>query len=125
MKLSYDTTKFNIDSSHEVLILENSRSWRIEMQMRRNEDQSYTLVALSGISSKPAELSKLQGPYQTRQQASAARNAIAIELLNKDFKALDNEHSIWSLQAQKAIQKVRQQRSENQVNYDFHPDDVL
>ncbi len=125
MKLSYKTPSLTIDTRQQVLILKNSRNWRIEMQLRRNEDQSYTLVAMSGIGSKPAELSKLQGPYQTKQQASAARSAIAVQLLEKNFEVLNNEHSIWSLQAQKAIQKVRLQRQQSQGDFDFHPDDVL
>jgi len=125
MKLSYKTPSLKIDTNQNVLILENSRNWRIEIQLRRNEDQSYTLVAMSGIGGKPAELSKLQGPYQTRPQASAARSAIAVQLLEKDFVVLNNDHSIWSLQAQKAIQKVRLLRQQNQGDFDFHPDDVL
>lgn len=125
MKLNYDSSSLALDSTLKVLILENTRGWRIEIQLRANEDSSFTLVAMSGIHSKPAELSKLQGPYESRQQACAARRAIAIQLLDKGFKAMEHEHSIWNLQAQKAIQKVREQRKLNRGNYDFHPDDVL
>ncbi|MAZ88725.1 MAG: hypothetical protein CL693_13885 [Cellvibrionaceae bacterium] len=95
------------------------------MQLKRNEDETYTLIAMSGVSSQPAELSKLQGPYQTFQQGIAARSAIAEQLIRKDFSVLKDQHSIWTLQAQKAIQTVRRQRIDNQGNYDFHPDDVL
>lgn len=125
MKLNYGSSKLAHDLDLDVLILENARGWRIEMHLRRNEDESFTLVAMSGIRDKPAELSKLQGPYENRQQACAARRAIAIQLLEKGFAAQDNDHSIWSLQAQKAIQNVREQRTINRGNYDFHPDDVL
>ncbi|MGH1370944.1 MAG: hypothetical protein ACRBBW_02830 [Cellvibrionaceae bacterium] len=125
MKLSYDTSSLAADSAANVLILENPLRWRIEMHLRRNEDQSYTLVAMSGIHDQPAQLSKLQGPYENRQQACAARRAIAIALIAKDFNPKDAEHSIWTLQAQKAIQNLRQQRTLNRGNYDFHPDDVL
>lgn len=119
MKLEYDQTP---DTS--TLVLENERQWRIEMFLKPNEDDTYTLVAMSGIATRPAELSKLQGPYQTKAQGQAARSAIAKQLQNKDFHILQ-QHSIWQVQAQKAIHTVRQTRTANQGNYDFHPDDVL
>lgn len=125
MELSYYHQQLQQLADRDTLILQNERGWRIEMQMRRNEDDSYTLVAMSGLNDKPAELSKLQGPYQTRDQGIAARTAIAIQLLRKDFQLQSQQHSIWAIQAQKAIQKVRSQRIASQGNYDFHPDDVL
>ncbi len=94
------------------------------MTLRGNEDDTYTLIALSGIASQPAELSKLQGPYQTLEQGLAARMAIARQLESKGFYQCEG-HSIWDIQVQKAIQKVRLQRSASQGNYQFHPDDVL
>lgn len=119
MKLEYDP---NPGSS--TLVLENERRWRIEMYLKPNEDETYTLVAMSGIASQPAELSKLQGPYQTKEQGLAARSAIARQLHAKGFQTVKH-HSIWQIQAQKAIQTVRKNRTTNQGNYDFHPDDVL
>ncbi len=95
------------------------------MRLARNEDETYTLIAMSGLVNRPAELSKLQGPYQTLQQGIAARSAIAEQLIRKGFSMLKDQHAIWRLQAQKAIQTVRRQRIDNQGNYDFHPDDVL
>lgn len=120
MKLHYDKTHHP-----DTLVLENERHWRIEMQLKRNEDNTYTLIAMSGISGKPAALTKLQGPYVNKDQGLAARSAIAAQLYPKGFNTITNSHSIWSLQAQKAIQNVRQQRTDSQGNYDFHPDDVL
>ena len=125
MELSYHHQQLHQHADRETLILQNARGWRVEMQLRRNEDDSHTLIAMSGLSDKPAELSKLQGPYQTRDQGIAARAAIAIQLLRKEFQLHPEQHSIWSVQAQKAIQKVRSQRIASQGNYDFHPDDVL
>ncbi|WP_439135173.1 hypothetical protein [Pseudomaricurvus sp.] len=119
MKLEYDQ---NPDSS--IMVLENDRRWRIEMYLKANEDETYTLVAMSGIATQPAELSKLQGPYQTEEQAQAARSAIAKQLYAKGFQPL-RQHSIWQIQAQKAIQNVRQTRKASQGDYRFHPDDVL
>ncbi len=95
------------------------------MHLRANEDQSFTLVAMSGLRDQPAQLSKLQGPYESQQHACAARRAIAVALIEKGFKHRDGEYSIWQLQAQKVIQNLREQRTLNQGNYDFHPDDVL
>ncbi|GAB3110624.1 hypothetical protein G8770_20985 [Aestuariicella hydrocarbonica] len=120
MKLQYDS-----QPGTETLILENERLWRVEMFLKRNEDDTYSLVALSGINSRPAELTKLQGPYQILEQGVAARSAIARQLQNKGFSVQIDQHSIWQLQAQKAIQSVRQQRADSQGNYAFHPDDVL
>lgn len=128
-------------SSHtqmaDVLVLENARGWRIEMYLKANQvpdsqalkpahsSSSYSLIALSGVSHLPAELNKAQGPYETREQASAARSAIAQQLLNKDFEVQHKAEGIWSLQAQKAIRQMRAERNQHQGNYHFHPDDVL
>ena len=126
MKLDYPTAS-NSDSDYSAaeLILLNDRHWRVEMHICRNEDDSYTLVSLSGLTGQLAELSKSQGPYQNRPQCEAARAAIARQLQLKGFKFTPKEHSIWILQAQKVIRATRNQRIASQGNYDFHPDDVL
>ncbi len=125
MKLSYGCSQTSRHPDQNPVILENERHWHIEMQLKRNEDETYTLIAMSGVRQRPAELSKLQGPYQTLQQGIAARSAIVEQLVTKGFSVLKDAHSIWAIQAQKAIQSVRRQRIDSQGNYDFHPDDVL
>ena len=107
------------------VIMENTRGWRIEMVIKANEDESHSLIAQSGLTNKPAELSKLQGPYQTQDQAIAARAAIAEQLINKGFQLLDKVEPMWSLQAQGAIKRLRQQRQDNTGNYSFDPNDVF
>jgi hypothetical protein len=120
MKLRYPKL-----ASAAPVIMENSRGWRIEMVIKANEDESHSLIAQSGLTNKPAELSKLQGPYQTQDQAVAARAAIADQLINKGFQFLDKVEPMWSLQAQGAIKRLRQQRQDNTGNYSFDPNDVF
>ncbi len=120
MKLRYPKL-----ASAAPVIMENSRGWRIEMVIKANEDESHSLIAQSGLTNKPAELSKLQGPYQTQDQAIAARAAIAEQLFHKGFQLLDKVEPIWSLQAQGAIKRLRQQRQDNTGNYSFDSNDVF
>lgn len=119
MKLHYPK-KPNQDG----LILENKSHWRIEMVIKANEDDSFSLVAQSGLRDKPAELNKLQGPYQTLDQALAARGAIAQQLESKGVQQIDAQ-PIWSLQAQAVIKRLRQERGDNTGNYSFDPSDVF
>lgn len=120
MKLRYPKL-----ASAAPVIMENTRGWRIEMVIKANEDESHSLIAQSGLTNKPAELSKLQGPYQTQDQAIAARAAIADQLFNKGFQLLDKVEPMWSIQAQGAIKRLRQQRQDNTGNYSFDPSDVF
>ncbi len=108
----------------EALVLENQRHWRIEMVIKANEDESFSMVAQSGLKDKPAELNKLQGPYQTLDQALAARGAIAQQWVSKGFERVDVS-PIWSLQAQAVIKRLRQERGDNTGNYSFDPSDVF
>ncbi|WLQ12263.1 hypothetical protein O5O45_21290 [Hahella aquimaris] len=97
---------------------------RVELFIKDTGDATYTLIALAGQESKPAVKVKLQGPYHSFMQARAAMNAIAGSLLNINFDLLENAISIWGLQAQAQVRKLRQERKQNMGDYRFNPDDV-
>jgi len=109
----------------DTLILENPRGWRVEMLIKGNGDQTFTLVAQSGISGEPALLNKLQGPFHSRDQAVAARAAISQQLLNKQFQLIEPAVPIWTLQAMKALKPIRQQHQTHNPSDRFRPEDVI
>mgnify|MGYP000108971892 CR=1 FL=1 len=65
----------------EALVLRNATNWRVELLVLNNNDDSCSLVALSGHDGAGAEKVKLQGPYQHRDVALAA-------LFTNDLKPL-------------------------------------
>lgn len=125
MKLRYPNHADIDVNCHTTIVLENNRHWRIELVIKANEDETCSLIAQSGINTQPAELNKLQGPYQTFDQAVAARTAIVDRLFDKGFYVLTNAIPIWTLQAQKAIRQLRKTRSQNSVDARFDPSDVI
>ncbi len=116
MKLNFQPdTQGALDA--QTLVLINARGLRIELILKRNDETTYSLIAMSGISHMPAELVKGQGPYQTLDEGIAARKAIADQLLNKGFLLQDDAFSIWPIQAQKVIQTLRKERKNSQNRY--------
>lgn len=109
----------------EALVLRNDGAWRVELFLLRNNDDSFSLVALSGQEASQAERVKLQGPYQYRDVAVAARSAIARELIAADFVVADTAHPQWRVMAQRHINTLRAQRAENTPDCHFDPKDVL
>ena len=124
MKLRYPNHVGIDGNCHATIVLENNRHWRIELTIKANDDETCSLIAQSGINTQPAELNKLQGPYQTFDQAAAARIAIVDRLFDKGFYVL-NRVPIWTLQAQRVIKQLRQTRSQNTTNVRFDPSDVI
>lgn len=120
MKLQYNS---NLAQPTDQ-VFENAKHWRIEMSLRTSSEGKWVMIALSGLNDRPPELSKLQGPYETQAQAIAARSAIAAQLLSKGFKALEDS-CIWNLQAQKALNDVRESHRHNPVDTTFFPYQVL
>lgn len=98
---------------------------RIEIFVLANNDTSYTLVALSGPEDDCHQRSKLQGPYQLRDQALAARSAVVAALQDKGFVVSGHAHSQWRLSAQRCIRAVRQLRQQHVTDCRFDPKDVL
>ncbi len=123
MKLHYPN--LGIHNTLTTIVLENNRHWRIELAVKHNNDETYSLIAQSGINTRPAELNKLQGPYQTRDQAVAVRAAIIDRLFDKGFYMLEEAVPIWTVQAQSAIKQIRQQRHHNSGDFRFDPNDVI
>ncbi len=78
MKLSYGCSQTSRHPDQNPVVLENERHWHIEMQLKRNEDETYTLIAMSGVRQRPAELSKLQGHTKPYNKALP----LALPLLN-------------------------------------------
>lgn len=111
-------------ASEEALMLRNSHAFRIEMFVLRNDDSSYSLVALSARASGAGLRAKVQGPYQTRALAVAARSAIANELIARRFEVDADGHPFWRVRAQREIREVRNKRQENIPDCRFDPNDV-
>ncbi|MFT5604719.1 MAG: hypothetical protein ACI9G5_001680 [Paracoccaceae bacterium] len=108
----------------EALLLRNEQCWRVELFVLRNNDDGYSLVALSGREQAQAEREKTQGPYQTRAQALAARSAVAAQLQDSGFTIDEMTSTLWRLQAQRKIKELRALREHNSPDCRFDPDDV-
>lgn len=108
----------------EVLLLQNQQHWRVELFVLRNNDDSYSLVALSGHEQPQAERVKSQGPYATRDQALGARSAVAAQLQTSGFTVDSASSPHWRLQAQRNIREIRTRRQCNTPNCRFDPRDV-
>ncbi len=107
-----------------VLRLDNKRGWCVELYILRNDDDSHSLVALSGRPQVQAERVKLQGPYPVRAQALAARSAVAAQLEVAGFSVNEKGSPQWRLQAQREIRAVRELRQQNTPDCSFDPRDV-
>ncbi len=109
----------------EALILGNPADWQVELFVLANDDDSYSLVALSGQAGSGApEKTKLQGPYQMREQALAARSAIAALLLEGEHRILPEAVPHWRMAAQRAIRELRDLRLRYFTDCSFDPQDV-
>jgi len=108
----------------EVLLLRNTQLWRAELFVLRNNDDSYSLIALSGDEGAHAERIKVQGPYPSRPQAVAARSAVAVQLQDFGFTIDELSTARWRLQAQRKIREVRELRIQNAPDCSFDPQDV-
>lgn len=119
MRLFYNKM---LPSDSDVLVLVAQRGMRIEFYLRQSNDGA-TLLALAG-SGRPAK-SKLQGPYETVEQAIAARNAIAHSLTREGFDHLVGKQPLWELAAQRAWGEVKSKNSAAKVDTTFKPQDVF
>lgn len=113
-----------VSAEHDTLQLENRDGWRIEMYILQNNDESYSLVALSGQSGGAVERTKLQGPYLSRALAHSACSAIEVVLLDRGFVKENASHPQWRLTAQREIKSVRMTRQQNTPDCRFDPKDV-
>ena len=113
-----------VSAEHDTLLLENRDGWRVEMYILQNNDESYSLVALSGQSGGAVERTKLQGPYLSRAVAHAACSAVENVLLNQGFAEENASHPQWRLAAQREIRTLRVTREQNTPDCRFDPKDV-
>ncbi len=113
-----------VSTEHDVVLLESSNDWRVEMYVLENNDDSYSLVALSGRVAGAVERTKLQGPYLSRLLAHAACSAIANVLREDGFVEQNSTYPQWRLTAQREIKSVRIVRQQNKPDCQFDPRDV-
>lgn len=120
MRLRYHRTV----CTAEGMLLINDRCWRVEMYVLANNDATYSLVALAGGDRVLPEKLKIQGPYQNREEAIAARAAIAASLVAKGFAETSSVVSRWRLNAQRTIRGLREAHRANSTACRFDPKDV-
>lgn len=123
MRLRYDPT---IPAAPGPVVMLGPTGQRVEMHIREDEDGTATLVALSGPDSyTPPKGICQQGPYHLRDQAVAARRAIAAQLKHAGFRYAQDEYPRWYLAVQRSINDARKIRGESAGNYRFDPKDVF
>ncbi|UTF59912.1 hypothetical protein [Gilvimarinus sp. DA14] len=113
----------DIPDTADALVLQ-FRERRVELHLRRDEDDIATLLAYAGVGPQP-DKSNVQGPYQRLDQAIGARRAIARQLQSQGYEYLPDEYPQWSLQAQRDINAMRNIKSGSKVDYRFDPKDVF
>ncbi|MDO3383654.1 hypothetical protein [Gilvimarinus algae] len=116
-----DTT--TIPDSAEPLVLEKN-DWRVEIHLRRDEDEIATLLAYAGREHTP-ERAMHQGPFQRIDQAIGARRAIVGAMLADGYRLLEEELPIWTLNAQRDINSIRERKELSSASYKFDPKDVF
>jgi len=119
MRLRYETSI----PADGPLVLCRDDGWRVEIHLRREADDTATLLAFAGREGPPLRTSA-QGPYQALEQAIAAKRAIADQLLQVGYQQRKDSHPIWTLAAQKTINDIRQTKSASNLSYLFDPKDV-
>ncbi len=123
MRLRYDKS---IPADPDPVILLDAKDHRVEMHIRRDPDDTATLVAVSGRDEGAAPDKTLQqGPYQLYDQAVAARRAIAAQLKDAGYRHSENAHPLWTMAVQRSINAARKRRAESEVDYSFDPKDVF
>jgi len=108
----------------EALLVTRNTTQCIELYVLANRDNTFSLVALAGELGRSPSREKLQGPYQTRAQAVAARAAVVQQLLEREYALALTATPRWRLDAQRAIRVVRESRQRNAPDCSFNPNDV-
>ena len=113
-----------------VLLLVNDDRWRIELYILGNnldakDAETFSLVALSGREQSSPGRIKTQGPYQCREEAKAARSAIAASLLQAGFRIEGKAPPQWRIDAQRTIRELRDCHRRYSTDCSFDPDDVF
>lgn len=122
MRLRYDKS---ITGDANPLVLSGPEQLRVEIHIRRDPEGTATLLAFSG-SQESGEPQKTlqQGPFHRLDQAIAAKRAIVAQLRDAGFIVADQQHAMWSMAVQRAVNASRQQKAEAAGDYRFDPKDV-
>ena len=97
----------------------------IEISIHHNEDATCTLIAQSGTAGNRPDRQKAQGPYESAEHALAARRAIIHALTTRGFYPVISAIPRWSIDAQREIRRIREQRMASTVNYQFDPEELF
>jgi hypothetical protein len=122
MRLRYDKS---ISADAKPLILRGPEQLRVEIHIRRDPQDTFTLLAFSGLEDKGEPQKNLeQGPFHRLDQTIAAKRAIVAQLRDAGFEIADQQHAMWSMAVQRAVNASRKQRAETAGDYRFDPKDV-
>ncbi|MGQ9426683.1 PA4575 family protein [Gilvimarinus sp. F26214L] len=121
MRLRYD---LSLPADPAPLILDGPDDRHVEFHIRRDPDQTVSLVAMSGRRGADPDRITQQGPYHRPEQAVAARRAIAAELKRSGFQLANDRIPLWSLSAQRQLNATRRHKAALQLDYRFDPKDV-
>jgi hypothetical protein len=122
MRLHYDKA---IAADARPLVLTGSGDLRVEIHIRCDPKGTATLLAFSGMyeNGEPAKALQ-QGPFHRVDQAIAAKRAIVAQLKDAGCVVSEDQHPVWSLAVQRAVNESRKQRAEAAGDYRFDPKDV-
>ncbi|GAB2188819.1 hypothetical protein MAH1_04260 [Sessilibacter sp. MAH1] len=123
MRLNF--SDINVNESHTLATtaLSSNHLQRVEIHIKDNLDKTFTLIALSGPNNQLPTKTLRQGPFYAISHARSARTAINNELLRSGFKLTDDA-SIWEIKAQSEVNRIREIKEKNKMNYKFDPKDV-
>jgi len=121
MKLYYGD---NQNPENPVTAVLEKDQYRVELHIKRRDEQTYLLVCIAGPSGASPEKQKAQGPFHSCDQAIGCANAIAQALISDGFKA-NSEVPLWELKAQAITNDCRDTLSKNAGDFSFDPKDVL
>ncbi|GAB1264134.1 PA4575 family protein [Aurantivibrio infirmus] len=122
MRLNYNAQS-NDGSKPSVLLLNEND--RVEIYLRAEPDGQTTLLACSGDKVALPKKSYQQGPYESMEQAVAARRAIVHDLLRRGYTYSEDAVAIWAIAAQRALKQIRKTKRSSKANYKFDPKDVF
>ncbi len=124
MRLNFNDSNANSKTSKLPTVALNSHSnHRVEIYIKDNQDNTFTLIALSGIDQYLPNKTIKQGPFYTYNHARSAQTAINNELVRTGFLLMDNP-AIWEINAQGVAAKIRETKLQNKMSYKFDPKDV-
>ena len=123
MKLYYD--KSIPDNIAPLILKKRGTPSRIEIFIRKDKDNHALLLAFCGDDGMMPSKAIQQGPYQSIDEAIAARNAITGQLLTRGYKLKQQLYPNWITHCQRELNAIIKQKSQSKADYTFHPEDVF